>query len=242
MLENLPERNSHEFLIPSYGRKRDRGLSASQKKLLDEAYNMYGIELPEFVVSPCKFFKNSVREVMMEIGFGHGEHLVACVRKSPDCGFIGCDPFENGVADALAKIQENDLKNVKIFRGDARYLLNLLEDNSIFRFYVLFPDPWTKNRHHKRRLLSGEFLKILYGKTTNYGSAIIASDCCEYMENVVRDAEQNSPWELFSRDFNLLKKSPNCFIPTKYQQKALSAGKNCYYLKLYKYALCDQKI
>ena len=233
MLENSSEKNSR--LIPSYGRRRDRGLSTSQKKLLDEAYNnMYGIELPKSVVNPREFFDNSVREVVMEIGFGHGEHLVACAQKSPNCGFIGCDPFENGVADALAKIQKNDLKNVKIFKGDARCLLNLLEDNSIFRFYVLFPDPWTKNRHHKRRLLNAEFLKILYQKTKNYGSTDIASDCLEYIENVVRDIKQNSLWELFSGDFNLLSQTPACFIPTKYQQKALAVGKNCYYLRVYR--------
>ena len=235
MSENSSEKNPREFLIPSYGRRRDRGLSASQKKLLNETYNIYRVELPKSVVNPCKFFENPVREIVVEIGFGHGEHLVACAQKSPDCGFVGCDPFENGVADALAKIQENDLKNVKIFKGDARYLLNLLEDNSIFRFYVLFPDPWTKNKHHKRRLLNAEFLKILHQKTKCYGNLIVASDCCEYMENVVNDIKQNSSWKIFSSDFNLLKQSPACFIPTKYQQKALAAGKNCYYLRLFSY-------
>ena len=233
MSENSLEKNPREFLIPSYGRRRDRGLSASQKKLLTETYNIYGIELPKSVVNPRDFFENSVREVVVEIGFGHGEHLVECAKLAQDCGFIGCDPFENGVADALAKIQENNLKNVKIFRGDARHLLNLIEDNSIFRFYVLFPDPWTKNRHHKRRLLNAEFLNFLHQKTKDYGNAIIASDCREYMENVVHDIEQNSSWDLFSNDFNILKQAPACFVPTKYQQKALSSGKDCYYLGIY---------
>ena len=81
-------------LIQSFGRRRDRGLSALQKKSLDELYKLYGIDCPENKIDPHIFFENNFRELVVEIGFGHGEHLVEAADKNRDCGFIGCEPFE----------------------------------------------------------------------------------------------------------------------------------------------------
>ena len=221
------------FIIPSFGRRRDRGLSNLQKKNLEELSKIFAIDLPDEKINPRSFFKNNFGDVVVEIGFGHGEHLIANAERNPNYGFIGCEPFENGVADTLAGLQEKHLKNVKIFKGDARYLLEKFEDNSVTRFYVLFPDPWTKNKHHKRRLLNEKFLKFLKLKIKKDGNLIIATDCIEYMQEIVQIIEKISEWKIYQSDLEWLEKTPSCFISTKYQQKALSQGKKCYYLRLY---------
>ena len=232
-MSDISKIDRDNFIIPSFGRRRDRGLSNFQKKNLEELSKIFGIDLPDEKINPIDFFKNNFRDLIVEIGFGHGEHLITNAERNQNYGFIGCEPFENGVADALAGLYEKNLSNVKIFKGDARYLLEKFEDNSVMRFYVLFPDPWTKNKHHKRRLLNEKFLKFLKLKIKKDGNLIIATDCIEYMQEIVQIIEKISEWKIYQSDLEWLEKTPSCFISTKYQQKALSQGKKCYYLRLY---------
>lgn len=221
-------------IIRSYGRKRSRGLSESQKTSLSDLYELYGIQLHEQPVVPQDFFDGKFKDVFIEIGFGGGEHLINNAIQKYDYGFIGCEPFENGVANALKKIHENNLKNVRIYNGDARVLLGLFPENSINRFYVLFPDPWTKQKHHKRRLLSEEFIGIMQEKLVNRGDIIIATDSESYMVNILDNIQKNPKLELFSTDFEYLSKKPSCLLSTRYEQKAISKGKKAYYLRVKK--------
>ena len=92
----------------------------------------------------------------LEIGFGGGEHLAARARKNPDCGFIGCEPFINGVAKLLTVIADEGRDNIAVYQDDARNLLDALPDESLAAVYLLYPDPWPKTRHHKRRFVSGK--------------------------------------------------------------------------------------
>jgi len=142
------DKEKDRFIIQSYGRRRSHGLSEAQKDALLNLTNEYGINLPTQTLNPAIFF-NGISKIFVEIGFGAGEHLIQNAIQNSEVGFIGCEPFENGVAKALKAIHENNLKNVKIFNGDARFLLDFFENSSIDRFYILFPDPWTKKRHHK---------------------------------------------------------------------------------------------
>lgn len=219
-----------ERLIQSYGRKRSRGLSDTQKNNLVTLYDQYGIDVPETKVHPNTFFNRSYDNFMFEIGFGRGEHLIQNAINNPNIGFIGCEPFENGVASALKAISDNELNNVRIYKGDARLLLNMIQEKSIERTYVLFPDPWTKKKHFKRRLLSVEFLKEIASKTTDTGSMVVATDCLDYMENVLLNLHEIPNLE-YESDTSILANKPDWFLSTRYEQKALSKGKNCYYLK-----------
>ena len=101
------------------------------------------------------------KEVWLEIGFGGGEHMAAQAARRPDALVIGCEPFLNGVASALRHVEEGDLKNVRIHADDARDLVDALPDASVDRVLILFPDPWHKARHNKRRLIQDETTQAL---------------------------------------------------------------------------------
>lgn len=211
-----------EFL-PSFGRKRARGLSPAQKENLEVLYQKYGIKIPS--ESPCKLFDHRYEKIFFEIGFGQGEHLIRNAIQNPDIGFIGCDPFENGVASLLKKIEAEKLENVLVYKGDARILLQQFPSNTISRFYVLFPDPWTKKRHHKRRILSEEFIKYLC--VTQPSELMFATDCEDYMINVLEICDKLGLEHI--RDWNMLTHQPEWFLGSRYQQKATEKGSKCYY-------------
>ena len=218
-------------IIQSFGRRRARGLSETQKTNLVTLYEKYGISLPESVVVPKDYFDTKFENLAVEIGFGRGEHLIQNAINNPKTAFIGCEPFENGVASALKSIADNSLENVRIYKGDARLLLDFFPPQSLSKVFVLFPDPWTKKKHYKRRLLSTEFLQILTTKIQNNGEIIIATDCENYMLNVL-DNLKNLQNIDYSSDLNLLSTKPHWFLSTRYEQKALSQGKKCYYLQV----------
>jgi len=147
-----------------YGRSRGKTLRAHHARLLAEL--LPRLEIPAGpIADPAALFPVAPRAVELEIGFGGGEHLLAQARARPDVGFIGCEPFVNGVAKALAGIDEQALDNVRLRAGDAGALIEALPAGALARIHVLYPDPWPKRRHNKRRLISpagiGEFARVL---------------------------------------------------------------------------------
>ena len=124
------------------------------------------------------------------------------------------------------------MENIKIFNGDARFLLEFFENASVDRFYVLFPDPWTKKRHHKRRLLSDEFItKTLHSKLKAGGELVIATDCEDYMKEVAEIIKNCAEFSATTLELEQLQIRPSWFIPTRYEQKAIMRGKCPFYLK-----------
>lgn len=214
--------------LPSFGRKRARGLSETQKNNLVHLYETYGVEIPEKKIDPKSLFDIPFERIFVEVGFGHGEHLIQNAMQNPKIGFIGCEPFENGVATTLKEIQDNNLQNVRIYKGDARLILEKLQKNTIDRVYVLFPDPWHKKRHHKRRILSAEFIDNL--RKNQVKELVVATDCKEYMESVLENLAQ---LKIPAPDnIETLSQKPNWFLCTRYEQKALAKGEKCHYLKI----------
>ena len=102
------------------------------------------------------------RPLWLEVGFGGGEHLVHQAAAHPEVGLIGCEPFINGVGMALVRIAAAGLSNVRLHPGDARDLIDLLPDGALARVFLLYPDPWPKARHHRRRFASPENLAALH--------------------------------------------------------------------------------
>jgi tRNA (guanine-N7-)-methyltransferase len=221
-----------ERIIPSYGRRRSHGLSDTQKRNLVTLSELYGICLLDEIIHPQELFSNRFDKIIAEIGFGNGEHLINQAILKPNIGFIGCDPFENGVANALKLIQTHDLENVKIFNGDARFLAEKLQESSLSRLYVLFPDPWRKKKHHKRRLLTSEFISLLLSKMTGDGVLTVATDHEDYMLNILENLK-NIPNALYCNEINRLFQKPACLLTTKYEQKAIALKKKNYYLRIY---------
>lgn len=219
-----------ERLIQSFGRKRARGLSELQKSNVDQLAEKFGISCPDEKINPKSLFDENINKVFVEVGFGRGEHLIQNAILNKNVGFIGCEPFENGVANAYGCIKENDLTNVRIFQGDARLLINQFEENSVDRWYVLFPDPWPKKRHHKRRILSVEFMKLLRSKTKVGGELVVATDIEDYMLSILENLQELGLCKgIVPAD---LTNKPDWFLNTRYEQKALSQNRACHYLKL----------
>ena len=144
------------------------------------------------------------REVWLEIGFGGGEHLAALAATHPDVGFIGAEPFVNGVAKLLSLVEAAASTNIRILNDDARLLLTLLPDASLGRAFVLFPDPWPKLRHHKRRIVNPDTVADLARSIRPGGELRLATDDGDYaramLETVLREprfawaAERSDDW------------------------------------------------
>lgn len=228
-LQEVAMQNAQEMkYLPSFGRKRARGLSETQKNNLVDLYEIYGLEIPEKEIHPKALFDIPFEKIYVEVGFGHGEHLIQNAMLNPKIGFIGCEPFENGIAATLKEIRDHNLQNVRLYKGDARLILEKLQKNTIDRVYVLFPDPWHKKRHHKRRILSTEFIENL--RENQVKELVVATDCKEYMESVLEILEQleiTAP-----NDIEALSQKPDWFLSTRYEQKALSKSEKCFYLKI----------
>lgn len=216
-------------IIRTYGRTRAHGLSQTQENNLQTLYPVWGITLPEEKTDPRKFFTQNFNLISFEIGFGNGEHLIEIAKKNPNIGFIGCEPFENGVVAALVDIQKNNLSNVRIYKGDARELLARLIDFSIDRMYILFPDPWRKKKHHKRRLISEDFLQLMREKIKPYSCTVIATDHEDYRNDILKLLHDNKT--TFNEELIYIR--PSCFLGTKYERKAVAKGIKCAYIRTY---------
>jgi tRNA (guanine-N7-)-methyltransferase len=141
--------------LRTYGRVKSRTLKPRQAQLMQTL--LPKLALPDAPFDPRTLFA-SATEVWLEAGFGAGEHLAAQAARRPDVLLLGAEPFVNGLAACLAHIDAAKLANVRLHHGDVRDLLTRLPDASIDRLFVLFPDPWPKTRHKKRRLIEPGFL------------------------------------------------------------------------------------
>ena len=138
--------------LRSYGRTKSRPIKPRQAALFETL--LPRIAIPEGRIDPAAL-RPDAAEVWLEIGFGGGEHMAAQAALRPDVLVLGAEPFLNGVASALRHIDEAGLENVRLREGDARQLLLDLPNGCLTRVFFLFPDPWPKTRHHKRRLYPG---------------------------------------------------------------------------------------
>jgi len=208
-------------LLPSFGRRHGRKLRSSRSVLLETA-------LPSLLIAPGYV---AAAPLWFEIGFGSGEHLAEQARRNPQVNFIGCEPYVNGMTTLLAAIQKNDLRNIRLYDGDARMLLEAMPDESIDRMFILFPDPWPKARHHKRRIISQESLTLFYKKLKAGGMLRVATDHVDYCEWMLEqflifaqftwEAKTQSDWQ----------NPPPDWVPTRYQAKALAEGRQATFLE-----------
>jgi tRNA (guanine-N7-)-methyltransferase len=195
-----------------YGRRRGRSLRAGRAALVAEL-------LPKIEIAlPVAF--DETRETWLEIGFGAGEHLAAQAEANPGVSFLGCEPFFDGVAKLIAEIAARRLTNIRIFRDDARLLLAALPDASVARAFVLFPDPWPKARHHKRRFLSRDGFALLARAMRSGAELRVATDDPDYFAWIKEHAAAEGSFHLESETGA----RPAGWPPTRYEEKALKAG------------------
>ncbi|MEO1238195.1 MAG: tRNA (guanine(46)-N(7))-methyltransferase TrmB, partial [Pseudomonadota bacterium] len=161
-----------------YGRRHGKALKPAQRRYLDEDLPRLSVDVTG-PLDPAVVFPG--RPVWLEIGFGGGEHLVHQAQSNPGVGFIGAEPYVNGIAMCLGKIRRAGVGNIRIHPGDARDLMDALPDRSIARAFLLYPDPWPKARHHRRRFVTPDHLAPLRRVLAPGAEFRIATDIDDYV-------------------------------------------------------------
>lgn len=208
-----------------FGRRSGKRLHKGQDRLFKDLLPRLQLELGDGPLDPAALFPQSTARVI-EIGYGGGEHLARQARQNPATGFIGCEVFSGGIAKLVEKIDEEGLENIRLFTDDALKLLQKLPDASLDGAYLLYPDPWPKTRHHKRRFVSPMTLGEL-ARTLKPGAIFrFASDIEDY-------ANWTLAHVLRSPDFRFDPERPGIWHdpypgwePTRYEEKARAEGRH----------------
>lgn len=214
-----------------YGRRKGKRLRPGQQALLAELLPRLAVLLPGPAepLDPASLFAPPPAAVWLEIGFGGGEHLAAQAEAHPEIGLIGCEPFINGVAKLLGAIEAEGLRNIRIHPDDARPLLAALRPGSLARVFALFPDPWPKTRHHKRRLIAPETLDLLARAMADNAELRLATDEPDLAAWMREMAGGHPDFEGPAEGPGGLAARPADWPPTRYEAKALARGAACRY-------------
>lgn len=200
-----------------YGRMKSRNLTVRQESLFETL-------LPEVKIDSFEEIDTSgFKRIFLEIGFGSGEHIAKMAMSNPNDLFIGCEPFINGVASLLVKIDENKIKNIRIYQFDARILIKGIPENILSGVFLLFPDPWPKRKHIKRRFLQDKTIIDLYNRLKVGGFWRLASDHKEYKPWILKLFNQEKFKEYFDMKTFKSENRPEQEIwpVTRYEQKAI---------------------
>ncbi len=222
-----------------YGRIHGKTMRPAQKDYLEE--DLAGLSLdtvrwddnPDRQPLDLKSIFPGAREVWLEIGFGGGEHMVHMAAQNPDVGLIGCEPFINGVAMLLGKIRSARVTNVAIHPGDVRDIFDVLPPDSVSKAFLNYPDPWPKQRHHRRRFVTQDHLVPLFRVLRPGAEFRVATDIPDYVRQTQREVpmaglrntaqgpdDLHTPW--------------GDWPSTRYEQKALREGRTPHYLTFLK--------
>jgi tRNA (guanine-N7-)-methyltransferase len=218
-------------LLASYGRRRGRRLRGTKQSLMDELLPEVSITLPEKNALDLKKIFPAAKETWLEIGFGGGEHLIQQASNNPNAGILGCEPYINGIAGLLKSIQDHALKNVRIYPHDVRLLLEKIPDAAFSRVFILYPDPWPKARHHKRRLISTEFLDVLARVMKPGATLRLASDWEDYVTWMLERLLPHPDFTWIAKTAADWLTPPADWLSTRYEQKALAEKRVPTYLE-----------
>lgn len=206
--------------LTSFGRNRGRSLRPYQQGLVDTLLPKLAVSTDNPVIGLSGY-----SSVALEIGFGGGEHLLAQAAHHPETLFIGCEPFINGVAKCLAGIDTAKLSNIRLFTNDARQLIKALPDACLDSIFILFPDPWPKARHRKRRLINVQTMDMLAQVHKKSGRLLIATDHVDYSVAILELLLNHPDYEWTAMAQDNWKNPPADWTQTKYQRKTSQQGR-----------------
>ena len=225
-----PERPYRNF----YGRLKGKHLKDSQKGYLEE-------DLSSLSPGPVDWDDNPTRDDLdleqlfdgrdtwLEVGFGGGEHVIHQAAQNPDVGIIGCEPYINGVAMLLGKVRKANVDNLRIYPGDVRDMFDVLPDGSISKAFLLYPDPWPKSRHHRRRFVTPEHLEPLARMLKSGAEFRVATDIKDYVRQTLEEVPKVG-FEWLANSANDWRDPWDDWTSTRYEQKALREGRTPHYL------------
>ena len=204
--------------LRSFGRLKSRPIKPRQAALMETL--LPGLRCPAAPFAPRELMPGAA-EAWLEIGFGGGEHMAAQAARRPEVLILGAEPFQNGVASALRHVDEQQLSNVRIEDGDARALMGRLPDASIARIFVLFPDPWPKARHHKRRLIQPETVAEFARLLAPGGGLRFASDWADYVDWTLVRFAASPAFRWTAERADDWRRPPPDHVSTRYEEKRL---------------------
>lgn len=221
-----------------YGRRKGKPLRGNRAQAYAQGLEQHGLDLTEPCGDPLQLFESTIERLALEIGFGAGEHLLHQMDQQPTTGFIGCEPFVNGMAKLLDDAQQHQGHDrLRVYEGDARDVLTWLPDGCLDQVYLLYPDPWPKQRHEKRRFMGVDTLTLLFAKMKPDAQLRVASDIDAYKATTLEAVAQHMgfrldeshdsarPWADWKR--------------TRYEAKAIKAGRTPAYFSFFRKLLPD---
>ncbi|UUL83904.1 tRNA (guanine(46)-N(7))-methyltransferase TrmB [Sphingomonas qomolangmaensis] len=211
-----------------YGRRQGHKLRVAQEELVAELLPQ--IAVPEGPLAAATLF-GSPRPLEVEIGFGAGEHLAGQAAARPSTGFIGCEPFLNGVVAALGHVRDGALDNVRLHMGDALDVLDRLPDASLERVYLLHPDPWPKARHAKRRMVNHGPLDLIAAKLKPGCEFRLGTDDPTYCRWAMMVMNQRRDFEWTAATAKDFQTRPADWPETRYERKARRHGHEVWYFR-----------
>jgi tRNA (guanine-N7-)-methyltransferase len=213
-----------------FGRRKGHALKPRQAALLESLLPRLALDLEHPAPADLRTLFDHTDDVRMESGFGGGEHLVAEAAQHPNIGFIGVEPFINGMAKALAAINDRGLTNIRLHHGDATDALRWLPDASIARLDLLYPDPWRKRRHWKRRFVQEGSVAEIARIVRPGGEFRFASDWPDYAAWTLRILMNSPAFEWTAERADDWRLPWPGFTPTRYEAKAKREGRRPCYL------------
>ncbi len=211
-----------------YGRAKGHTLRPSQAALMTDL--LPTVVVPEGPLSSQTLFGDD-RPMEFEIGFGAGEHLAGQAAMRPDSGFIGAEPFLNGVVGALLHVRDQKLSNIRLHMGDALDALGRLPDASLQRVYLLHPDPWRKARHAKRRMMNPGPLDLIAAKLKPGGEFRFGTDDQTYVRWAMMQMNKRRDFEWQAKSSADFLIRPDDWPETRYERKARRMGHEVWYFR-----------
>ncbi|MDA7787730.1 tRNA (guanine(46)-N(7))-methyltransferase TrmB [Sphingomonadaceae bacterium] len=217
-----------------YGRSVGKPLRAHQQSLVDELLPQIAVP-PEGDVTAEGLF-GSDKPLHFEIGFGSGEHMADRADMLPDHGFIGAEPFLNGVAGALVHVHDRTLPNIRLHHGDALEVLARIPDGALSFAYLLHPDPWPKARHAKRRMMNDGPVEMIAAKLKPGGEFRFGTDHPVYLRHALMIMRRHTHPETGSFDWltdgpESWQNRPGGWSETRYESKARNKGHEVWYFR-----------
>jgi tRNA (guanine-N7-)-methyltransferase len=207
--------------LRSFGRVRGRALSDRQEHLFETLFPSVSIPAePTETLDPLQWMP-AAEAVIFEIGFGGGEHLIGQAERHPNHLFLGAEPFQEGVAKALVGIEDRGLTNVRLLASDARPVLKALKPASLDKLVILFPDPWHKAKHNKRRLIQQTFLDDAHRALKPGGELRFATDWANYAAWTLEKMTQHGGFDWLAEAATDWRTPPEDHITTRYETKKL---------------------
>jgi len=222
---------SHPRRGAFFGRRKGHALRPRQARLFQTLLPRLALNLAAPTpVDLALLFPDPVESVRLEIGFGGGEHMIAQAEQHPRAGFIGVEPFVNGMAKALAAIELKQLSNIRLHFDDATSLLDWLPAISLARVDLIYPDPWPKRRHWKRRFIQDESLAAIARILQPGGELRFATDVADYAAWTLRHLIQSADFEWTAERADDWRRPWPGFSATRYEAKAKREGRATSYL------------